>query len=111
MDTALANLLRDSLPHLIDAAVRGTIVLLAALALTTFMRRGSAAARHGVWAGAHARVRCDDHARRRTPERAIQLAGVSTLAARHRLAVRRRRRHQRASPRRPAEVFLVKAAN
>ena len=39
-------------PVFADAAVRGAIVLLAALALTHLLRRRSAAARHLIWVGA-----------------------------------------------------------
>jgi len=40
------------LPRIADAAVRGAVVLLAALALTHLLRRRSAATRHAVWVGA-----------------------------------------------------------
>jgi beta-lactamase regulating signal transducer with metallopeptidase domain len=41
-----------SFTPLVDATVRGAIILLAVLALTHLMRRRSAAARHALWAGA-----------------------------------------------------------
>src|SRR5262245_15670907 len=37
-------------PHVVDAAVRGTILLVAACALAWVLRRSAAAVRHGVWA-------------------------------------------------------------
>src|SRR5262245_47159852 len=37
-------------PHVVDAAVRGTILLVAACALAWLVRRSAAAVRHGVWA-------------------------------------------------------------
>ena len=37
---------------MLDAALRGAVVLLIALCLTTLMHRRSAALRHAVWAGA-----------------------------------------------------------
>jgi hypothetical protein len=39
-------------PVLMDAAIRGAIVLLAALVLTHLLRRRNAAARHLIWVGA-----------------------------------------------------------
>ena len=45
--------MRDALAApLIDAALRGAVVLLAALMLTTLLHRRSAATRHAIWAGA-----------------------------------------------------------
>lgn len=45
--------MRDALVSpLLGAALRGAIVLLAALALTTLLHRRSAATRHAIWAGA-----------------------------------------------------------
>src|SRR5215213_9505382 len=45
--------MRDALVHpLLDAALRGAVVLLAALVLTTLLHRRSAATRHAIWAGA-----------------------------------------------------------
>src|SRR3954464_4482799 len=52
MSATLSHLLPQLLPRLIDAAVRGAIVLLVALALTTLLRRRSAATRHAIWVGA-----------------------------------------------------------
>ncbi len=46
------NTLETIAPAFADAAVRGAVVLLIALALTHLMRRRSAAARHLVWVGA-----------------------------------------------------------
>src|SRR4051812_22627002 len=40
------------LPRIADAAARGAIVLLAALVLTSLLRRRSAATRHAIWVGA-----------------------------------------------------------
>lgn len=48
-------------PAFIDAALRGAVVLLLALALAYALRRRTAAARHLVWVGA--RVSCHDVAR------------------------------------------------
>jgi len=39
----------SALPLLLDLAVKGTAVLLAAFVVTLMMRRASAAARHAVW--------------------------------------------------------------
>ena len=45
--------MRDALvTPLLDAALRGAVVLLAALALTVLLHRRSAALRHAIWAGA-----------------------------------------------------------
>ena len=45
--------MRDALvTPLLDAALRGAVVLLAALVLTTLLHRRSAALRHAIWAGA-----------------------------------------------------------
>src|SRR5829696_1622453 len=45
--------MRDALVSpLLDAALRGAVVLLAALALTVLLHRRSAALRHAIWAGA-----------------------------------------------------------
>ncbi|HEV7990185.1 MAG TPA: M56 family metallopeptidase [Gemmatimonadaceae bacterium] len=52
MRAFLSELPPQLLPRLIDAAVRGAIVLLIALVLTTMLRRRSAATRHALWVGA-----------------------------------------------------------
>ena len=52
MPAALSHILPQLLPRLADAAVRGAIVLLIALALTSLLRRRSAATRHAIWVGA-----------------------------------------------------------
>ncbi len=48
----LLTLLDTVGPSLVDAAVRGALVLFAAHAVTSLMHRRSASARHAVWAGA-----------------------------------------------------------
>jgi hypothetical protein len=47
--TSLATMLPKILPVLIDAAMKGAVLLAAAGLLTLFLRRGSAAQRHLVW--------------------------------------------------------------
>ncbi|HEX8391829.1 MAG TPA: hypothetical protein VF665_05655, partial [Longimicrobium sp.] len=51
-----------------DAAIRGTVILLAALGATTLMRRSSASARHLVWLAALSAVLLLPIARSFVPE-------------------------------------------
>lgn len=64
-----------------DAAVRGTVILLAALAATTLMRRSSASARHMVWLAALTAVLLLPIARSVVPEwRVLPLPVAATTA-------------------------------
>jgi beta-lactamase regulating signal transducer with metallopeptidase domain len=48
----VTSALPEILAALLEASLRGAVVLLAALVLTTLLRRRSAATRHAIWAGA-----------------------------------------------------------
>lgn len=68
-------------PVLLDAALRGTLVLLAALAATSLMRRSSASARHLVWLAALAAVLVLPLARQGVPEWRVLPAAPAALPA------------------------------
>ena len=66
---------------LLDAALRGTLVLLAALAATSLMRRSSASARHLVWLAALAALLLLPLARQVVPEWRVLPAAPAALMA------------------------------
>ena len=76
------GLLDSTLPAVVlDAAVRGTFILLAALAGTALMRRTSAAARHLVWLAALAALLLLPAARAVVPEWRVLPVPSAVLAA------------------------------